>query len=228
VSGAAFGIRLRLVPGSSDGTIKPFYISKTEVTWEAADAYIYKVDEEIGMPPPGGVDAVTRPSKPYLPPDRGFGHDGYAAITMSFHNAQQFCNWLSRHSGKKFRLPTEQEWQHAATAGGTVMDASPLADHAWFADNSNGSPHPVGQKLANALGLHDMLGNVQEWCVSTQTPGIGVTRGGSYRDGPDKVNATHSEPSNRAWNASDPQIPKSKWWLADGPFVGFRIVCEAE
>jgi hypothetical protein len=71
-----------------------------------------------------------------------------------------------------------------------------------------------------------MLGNVQEWCVAPD--GTGVTRGGSYRDPADKVNFTHREPNNRAWNASDPQIPKSRWWLADGPFVGFRVVCEVE
>lgn len=230
VPGAAYRFELRLVPGSADGAVKPFYIATTELTWEAADAYIYRMDEEKGQTPPGGPDAVTRPSKPYLPPDRGFGHEGFAAITMSFQNAQQFCAWLTTHestkSKRKFRLPTEAEWQHAASGGKPQFQPENLADVAWFADNSNGAPQRVATKQPNAWGLHDMLGNVQEWCLAPD--GTGVTRGGSYRDGPDKVNTSHREPNNRAWNASDPQIPKSKWWLADGPFVGFRVVCEVQ
>lgn len=230
IPGAAYRFELSLIPGSADGSIKPFYIATTELTWEAADAYIFRMDEERGQTPPGGPDAVTRPSKPYLPPDRGFGHEGFAAITMSFQNAQQFCAWLTTHestnSKRRFRLPTEAEWQHAASGGASQFQPENLAEVAWFAENSNGAPQRVAIKQPNAWGLHDMLGNVQEWCVAPD--GTGVTRGGSYRDGPDKVNITHREPNNRAWNASDPQIPKSKWWLADGPFVGFRVVCEVE
>lgn len=227
---AAYQLKFRLIPGSADGSIKSFYMSETEVTWDVADIYIFKLDEkdggDSGSAQGGGsanADAVTRPTKPYLPPDRGFGHEGYAAITMSFHNAKEFCNWLSKRSknGRVFRLPTEAEWQHAS--GGDV-DVGNLTDYAWFSDNANDGPHPVGQKKANRFGLYDMLGNVQEWCVGPD--GTGVTRGGSYRDSAEKVNSTHREPANRAWNASDPQVPKSKWWLADGPFVGFRIVCE--
>jgi formylglycine-generating enzyme required for sulfatase activity len=221
---------LRLIPGTADGRIKPFYLATTELMWEAADAYIYALDEERNQPPPGGPDAVTRPSKPYLPPDRGFGHEGFPAITMSFQNAQQFCAWLTTHasvtSKRTFRLPTEAEWEHAATGGGSPFLPGELEDVAWFAGNSNGAPQRVGTKVPGAWGLRDMLGNVQEWCVAQD--GAGVTRGGSYRDGPEKVNTTHREPYNRAWNASDPQIPKSRWWLADGPFVGFRVVCEVE
>lgn len=227
---AAYQLKFRLIPGSADGSIKSFYMSEKEVTWDVADIYIFKLDEkdagESGSAQGGGsanADAVTRPTKPYLPPDRGFGHEGYAAITMSFHNAKEFCNWLSKRSknGRVFRLPTEAEWQHAS--GGDV-DVGNLTEYAWFSDNANDGPHPVGQKKANKFGLYDMLGNVQEWCVGPD--GTGVTRGGSYRDSAEKVNATRREPASRAWNASDPQVPKSKWWLADGPFVGFRIVCE--
>ena len=226
---AAYQLKFRLVPGSADGSIKSFYMSETEVTWDVADIYIFKLDEkdstESGSAQGGGsanADAVTRPTKPYLPPDRGFGHEGYAAITMSFHNAKEFCNWLSKRSknGRVFRLPTEAEWQHAT--GGDV-DVGNLTDYAWISDNANDGPHPVGQKKANKFGLYDMLGNVQEWCVGPD--GTGVTRGGSYRDSAEKVNTARREPASRAWNASDPQVPKSKWWLADGPFVGFRIVC---
>jgi len=228
IPGAAYSFELRLVPGNADGSIKPFYMGVTEVTWEAADTYIYRLDEERGVPVPGGADAVTRPTKPYLPPDRGFGHEGYAAISLGFLNAQEFCVWLSAHSGKKYRLATEAEWEWACTAGGKEMQvaAAELDGVAWYAANSNEMPHPVATKKANGLGLHDMLGNVQEWCVAAD--GKGVTKGGSYRDGAERMRAGHREVSDRAWNASDPQVPKSKWWLSDGPFVGFRVVREVE
>lgn len=232
IPGAAYSFELRLVPGNADGTIKPFYMGVTEVTWEAADAYVYKLDEERGRALPSGADAVTRPTKPYLPPDRGFGHEGYAAITMSFKNAQEFCVWLSAHSGKKYRLATEAEWEWACTAGGKEMEvpSDALDGIAWYEANSNETPHPVATKKANGLGLHDMLGNVQEWCVGVDEKGavVGVTKGGSYRDGAERMNAKHRQVNDRAWNASDPQVPKSKWWLADGPFVGFRVVREVE
>lgn len=230
IPAAAFKFNLVPIPGSADGAIKPFYMSEKEITWEAADTYIYKIDEERGSPPPGGADAVSRPSKPYIPPDRGFGHDGYAALTMSFKNATEFCNWLSKHSGRGYRLPTEAEWEHAARAGSPsdpgAVDVKALQQIAWFEDNSDGMPHPVGTKRPNAWGLYDMLGNVQEWCATPN--GKGVTRGGSYRDGAEKIKASRRETEPRAWNNSDPQIPRSKWWLADAPFVGFRIVCDSE
>jgi len=273
IPAAAYSIELRPVPGSADGTIKPFFMSATEITWDAFDTYIYRLDDDAGKAPPAtvGAVAVTRPSKPYLPPDRGFGHEGYPAMTMSFENAKAFCVWLSAHSGKTYRLPTEQEWEHAARGGATApaterpatekpatekpdtekpatekpatekpaadkpatekpSESAPaaagLGETSWFEANSDASTHPVAKKKANALGLFDMLGNVREWCVGPD--GKGVARGGGYIDPAEKVTVTAREPSSPKWNASDPQIPKSTWWLADGPFVGFRIVCEDE
>lgn len=219
---AAFEIDMLPVPGSPDGSIKPFYMSRTEITWEAFDVFAYRLDE-----PPGadsGNDATTRPSKPYLPPDRGFGHEGYAAISLSYKCATEFCAWLSKKSGKTYRLPTEAEWEHACRAGQPAPDPAKLPDLAWFAANSDATPHPVGTRKPNAWGFCDMLGNVQEW---VQAPdGKPVTKGGSYRDPADKLKADARAPQDPSWNSSDPQVPKSKWWLSDGPFVGFRIVCE--
>ncbi len=238
IAGAAFKFEMVAIPGSGTGdggggAIKPFFMSAKEITWEAFDPYVYRLDEDAGKAPPslpGNPDAVTRPSKPYLPPDRGFGHEGYAAITMSHQNAAAFCVWLSAHSGRSYRLATEAEWEHAARAGAKAdpgdIDAAKLDELAWTAANSGNKPHPVGTKKPNAYGLYDMLGNVREWC--TGTDGKGVTKGGAYNDPPEKVKAALRMPYSAAWNASDPQIPKSKWWLADGNFVGFRIVCDAD
>lgn len=232
IPSAAYEIEMVLIAGDAAGGIKAFWISRTEVTWDAFDVFIYRLDEggEQGAGGAGGAgdmgaaasaDAVTRPSKPYLPPDRGFGHEGFAAITMSHANATAFCEWLSSKSGKRFRLASEDEWEHAC--GGAPTD---LSGAAWHAANAEGKPHRVGGKAANAHGLHDMLGNVAEWVNGRD--GKPVVKGGSYRDGAEQMTPAARQVNSRAWNASDPQIPKSKWWLADAPFIGFRMVCEVE
>ena len=213
-----------MVPIPGSGSIKPFYIAKTELTWEAFDPFVFRLDEDLA---PLNADAVTRPSKPYLPPDRGFGHEGYAALSMSYENAKAYCVWLSARSGKKYRLPTVAEWQLACSSGGPAVPAgsataSPDKPAAWLAGNSGGTPHPVATTAPNAYGLFDMRGNVMEWCTDAQ--GNGVACGGCYRDEVATCTTVHA--ADPAWNHSDPQIPKSKWWLADGPFVGFRVVCE--
>lgn len=208
--------------------VGPFYMSKTEVTWDQYDIFVYRLDEP---PENQNADATSHPSKPYIPPDRGFGHAGYAAIGMSFKGASEYCDWLSKKTGHKYRLATEAEWEYAAHAGvaGDFAGApspSTLNDFAWYKDDSEAKTHPVGSKKANAWGLFDMTGNAAEWVVGTD--GKPVTKGGSFRDGPDELKISARLKQSAAWNASDPQIPKSKWWLADCTFVGFRIVREPD
>jgi formylglycine-generating enzyme required for sulfatase activity len=227
VPSAAFRFEMVPIPGDKDAGIKPFWIGRTELTWEAFDVYVYRLDEESGLPK--DTDAVTRPSKPYLPPDRGFGHEGYAAIGMSHRNAAAFCAWLSERTGRRYRLPTEAEWEHACRAGtagtfGFVDNPERLVDFAWFAENAGGTPHPVARKAQGGFGLHDLQGNVAEWVDGRD--GKPVTKGGSYQDAAEQLKVEARQPSDPAWNASDPQMPKSQWWLANGPFVGFRVVCE--
>lgn len=224
---AAFKFELVPIPGSDDGAIKPFWMSTTELRWEAFDVYVYQLDEVEDAT--DGPDAVTRPSKPYLPPDRGFGHEEFAAISLSYKHAVEFCRWLSVKTGRHYRLPTEAEWEHAARAGAKTAyffgdEPKALAEYAWYEANADGAPHPVGKLKANPWGLHDMLGNVAEWC--TGPDGKPITKGGSYRDGADLLKWSARVKQTPAWNASDPQVPKSPWWLSDGPFVGFRIICD--
>jgi len=87
---------------------------------------------------------------------------------VSWNDAQTFVQRLSARTGKRYRLPSEAEWEFAARAGSTAdysygSDRSQLVQHGWFQENSGRQTRPVGQKLANAFGLHDVHGNVMEW-----------------------------------------------------------------
>src|SRR5262249_11697110 len=142
--------------------------------------------------------------------------------------AAEFCKWLSARSGRAYRLPTEAEWEWAARAGATgdfAFDESKASDYAWYEADSDAKPHPVATKKPSAWGLYDMEGNVAEWV--TGADGQPVTKGGSYRDGVEALKISSRSPKMPGWNASDPQMPKSQWWLSDGPFVGFRVVCDS-
>ena len=198
--------------------VGPFWIGKTEVTWDQYDVFVFKLDEPQGaknLP----KDATSRPSKPYGAADRGYGRKGYPVINESFAGARAYCKWLSKKTGHNYRLPTEAEWEYACRASAPEPTAGQLAKCAvTFAEKTQ----PVGSKSPNAWGISDMLGNVAEWSVDLK--GKPVVCGGSFEDMPKKVKPSARKYQTEAWQANDPQDPKSKWWLSDGQFVGFRVI----
>lgn len=200
--------------------IAPFWIGKTEVTWDEYDVFVFRLDEPEAMRAADGKDAISRPSKPYGMADRGFGHKGYPVINESFLGAKAYCEWLSAKTGRKYRLPTEAEWEYACRAGKPEPDPKNLAQFAWFWQEKT---QPVGKKSPNAWGLYDMLGNVAEWCIDLS--GKPVLCGGSYEDMAKDVKPSARRYPDDSWQANDPQDPKSKWWYSDAPFAGFRVVC---
>ncbi|MBA3725290.1 MAG: SUMF1/EgtB/PvdO family nonheme iron enzyme [Armatimonadetes bacterium] len=220
ISGTVVKLKMIGVPASGD--TKSFFIGETEVTWDLFDIWAFRLDQ-IQEQIDSGVDAESRPSRPYGAPDWGFGHAGYPAIGMTSHAAETFCKWISTKTGRKYRLPTEAEWEVAARAGATALPG-PLDKYAWFWDNAMDKTHSVAKKAANAFGLFDTLGNVAEWCIRKN--GTAVVAGGSYNDKKSGIDFGVREKQLPKWNQRDPQIPKSRWWLCDAPFVGFRLVCE--
>ena len=160
----------------------------------------------------------------------GFSHCGPNCPVegVSWDDIQEFVRRLNdREGGAPYGLPTEAEWEYAARAGtlGERYD-SDLDRIAWHAGNSGSRTHPVGQKTANAFGLHDMLGNVWEWVqdwhgeypggsvTDPAGPGSGtrrVGRGGGWAHGSRRVANRLSLPPGRRY--SD---------------VGFRLVREID
>jgi formylglycine-generating enzyme required for sulfatase activity len=213
--------------------VRPMYVSATEVTWDVYDVFVYRLDETDAAPPPdrNAPEAATRPSKPYLPPDRGYGHAGYPAIGMAYKASLAFGEWLKQKTGRPYRVPSEAEWEHLARAGRDTAYffsdfATDLGAFAWFAENSGEKTQPVGSKQPSPWGLFDVHGNASEWV--TGLDGKPTTKGGSYRDDAETLRVAARVNQAPSWQMSDPQFPKSQWWLSDCSWVGIRLVMDAD
>ncbi|HEX3655675.1 MAG TPA: SUMF1/EgtB/PvdO family nonheme iron enzyme, partial [Pirellulales bacterium] len=221
------GMKFRLIPagtftmgtpGNASETphrvdiTKPFYLGATEVTqaqWLAV----------MGSNPSAFPGELERPVE-----------------KVSWNDCQVFLERLNSSAAARklrFRLPTEAEWEYACRAGTTTKyyfgdDVALLLQNAWFKDNSNGTPHPVGQLKPNPWGLYDMYGNVYDWCsdwfakdyyqnspaADPEGPPSGmhrVLRGGAFSNLPEPCRSGGR-------NARAPDV-------ADNPY-GLRVVCE--
>ena len=171
--------------GSSDEmpahkvSLNNFYIGKFEVTFSEFKRFIdatgYKTDSEkpdtlnlkSGLPPRAVKNGTWNKNSNGTPVPLT---DSLKPVgNISWNDAVAYLKWLSKMTGKNFRLPTEAEWEFAAK-GGTLskgykyIGGNDLNQVAWYLGNSDRMVHTGGQKLPNELGIYDMSGNVREWC----------------------------------------------------------------
>jgi sulfatase modifying factor 1 len=181
-------------------SLKRFFMGRAEVSWDeylaffsamgvegrSSDAYLNSLNAT-------NIDAITGPTPPWGAPDQGWGTGSYPAITMTYHAARIYCLWLSKVTGKKYRLPTEAEWEYAARGGTTGpyffkgdpvfyektkyknkladSDTSGIVAYVNYQLNSLGKTVPSGTRKENPFGLVNMLGNVAEFCQDWYDPG---------------------------------------------------------
>lgn len=203
--------------------LNDFYIGKYEITFEQYDLFCEKTGRE-------------------KPKDNNWGRNNRPVINVNWLDATAFCEWLSKVSGKNYRLPTEAEWEYAAKGGIESKDflyagSNDIDEVAWFsADNIQQTNHiedysrtqEVGSKQPNELSIFDMSGNVWEWCADgydkefykhspvSSPKGTGLTavaRGGSWYNP-----ASYSIITNRDYDSRE---------VKDND-LGFRVVCSAK
>ena len=174
--------------------ISPFFMGEYEVTWNQFWAFYIETMSE-GRTPPSviyennsreDIDAVSGPTPPFGIPDQGWGMGNRPAITMTHYSAETFCQWLSLKTGRKYRLPTEAEWEYAARGGTSTpyffegdpkkfsnegflrnifkADTTGINGYAIYVNNSKNRSQEPDKVKANPFGLKNMLGNVMEYC----------------------------------------------------------------
>ncbi|MDR2954079.1 MAG: SUMF1/EgtB/PvdO family nonheme iron enzyme [Prevotella sp.] len=181
-------------------TLTQYFMSEVEVTWDLYWAFYGETMSEGRTPPEKvyannsnpDVDAVSGPTPPFGFPDQGWGGGDRPAITMTHYAAQTFCQWLSLKTGKKYRLPTEAEWEYAARGGtetpyffeGNPKDFSdegfwrkffdaktePISQYVIYSKNAKNRTQEPSAVKANPFGLKNMLGNVLEYCADKYDP----------------------------------------------------------
>ena len=185
---------------------RPFYLSATEVT--------VKQYRDLMGSVPGKA-----------------GRDDLPVAEVTWEEAVEFCRRLGKKENRRYRLPSEAEWEYACRAGTTTPYAGTgrLDDMGWFKDNAGGELKPVGTKLPNGWGLYDMHGNVAEWCADwyqqnhvdhlnpdSHAPSgvpVRVIRGGSMEQSADRCRSA----------ARDRQVPSLRQ-----PALGFRVAVDSE
>ena len=145
-------------------TLSSYYIGQTEVTQELWTAVM------------GHNPSRSKGKGANLPVEK-----------VSWKKCQKFIEKLNAITGRRFRLPTEAEWEYAARGGNKsrgyrYSGGDDIGSVAWYSynNNSGGKPHAVATKAANELGIYDMSGNVYEWCQDWHSGSNRVIRGGSW------------------------------------------------
>lgn len=166
----------------------------------------------------------------YLPAGQPPGDDQSPVVQVTWIKASEFCQKLSQREGRKYRLPTEEEWEYACRAGTrTALSGGPaVADVAWYCMNSPRQVRPVAQLRANPWGLYDMHGNVREWCADMQ---IDYSEKAKPRTGPrlefgPRVKVVRGGDVSLPWEYCRSARRTAALDDTAHDFVGFRVVLE--
>lgn len=216
----SLGMRMVKIP-SPDNSRKGLYVSETEVT-------VYAYQEFCNDSSSGAMSADEDAAlQLWLERTGEKTLSNFPVVGVTWHRAQAFCDWLSKVEGKKYRLPSLEEWEYFCLAGSLFLfhfgnDESKLDTYAWYQDNSENEIHPVAEKEPNEWGLYDVYGNVWEWTeddvptfVLAQTDFVqdsAFIKGGAF------FSNWRSCISYTRWAF----CPKSE----SDPTTGFRVVCE--
>jgi formylglycine-generating enzyme required for sulfatase activity len=179
----------------------------------------------------------------YRPDDMGWGRGDRPVINLSRPDVQQYLDWLSRHTGQEYRLPSEAEWEYAARGGtstarhwGDVLGTGNAVCDGCGSQWDKRSTAPVGSFAPNRFGLHDMLGNAREWIADCWHPtheghpGTGAAR---IESSPSWKDGVCERPANRgaSWGSFGWAIRaagRNSWrpgpWSDRESNYGFRVV----
>jgi formylglycine-generating enzyme len=180
--------------------ISPFYMAQVEVTWDEYLAFYAQTAAEgrstdtegARSKKSSGADVISGATPPYGQPDQGWGLGQRPAISFTFHAAETYCKWLSQVTGRKYRLPTEAEWEYACRGGSDspyffpgdpakfqkkgrkgkiiVKDTSVINSYVIYSANSRSRTDVPDMVKANEFGLKNMSGNVAEFCSDWYQP----------------------------------------------------------
>jgi formylglycine-generating enzyme required for sulfatase activity/nitrate/TMAO reductase-like tetraheme cytochrome c subunit len=177
-------------------TVSKFWIARTEVTWDEYLAFFRATGSqgrtEGQVIVRKNIDAISGATPPWGAPDQGWGKGSRPAITMSWHAANIYCQWLSKVTRKKYRLPTEAEWEYACRGNtqtpyffeGSPKDFSStgmlkrifgpdtalIASRVVYKQNSFAKTKEPASVKENPFGLKNMSGNVAEFCLDFYSP----------------------------------------------------------
>ncbi len=176
--------------------ISKFWMGKIEVSWDSYLAFFQATGSqgrtEGQVIKNKNVDAITGPTPPWGAPDQGWGKGSRPAITMSWRAANTYCQWLTKVTGKKYRLPTEAEWEYACrgntdspyffegdpkkfTSKGILRqifgsDTTNISSRIVYTKNSLSKTKDPAAMKENPFGLKNMTGNVAEFCSDYYSP----------------------------------------------------------